>query len=308
MTATLESDPNRTGRPTTSAERTSGRRWPTIGSVSFVIPALNEEENIPQVMASLPRRELAAAGCASEVIVVDNFSMDRTAVVAAALGATVVLQAARGYGNAYHAGFAAARGDVVVTGDADCTYPFDTTPDLLDLLAARNVEFLSTNRLLRANRRAMKRSHTVGNHMLTVTSRGLFRAPFRDSQSGMWVFRRRIWSHLDVRSGGMQFSQEIKNEAWLKGFRCAEVPIEYRPRGGVVKLNALRDGTRNVGQLMGHRFRASRQPVVVRQLTADGFVLAADFVPESDTPEPRVSGSRVPPSHVPSPSPSRDAD
>lgn len=251
---------------------TLSRRWPDITSVSFVIPALDEEENIPHVLSTVPRAELAALGCATEVVVVDNLSMDRTAEVAAALGATVVLQAARGYGNAYHAGFAAARGNVVVTGDADCTYPFDFVPQLLDELSGRNIDFLSTNRLLRSNRRAMKRSHTVGNHVLTVTSRGLFRSPFRDSQSGMWLFRRSIWSHLDVRSGGMQFSQEIKNEAWLKGFRCAEVPIEYRPRGGVVKLNALRDGTRNVTQLLGHRFRASRHPTPVRLLSSDVVV------------------------------------
>jgi glycosyltransferase involved in cell wall biosynthesis len=240
------------------------RRWSTIATLSIVIPALDEEENIPHVIQTIPYGALDEARCGVEVIVVDNLSLDRTAEVAASLGATVVLQAARGYGNAYHAGFAAARGDVIVTGDADCTYPFDAIPRLLDHLSDNSVDFLSTNRLGPANRHAMKRSHAFGNHVLTATSRGFFRAPFRDSQSGMWVFRRSIWSHLDVRSGGMPFSQEIKNEAYLKGFRCDEVPIEYRPRGGVVKLNAVRDGTRNLTQLTAHRLRADRRPTLVR--------------------------------------------
>jgi glycosyltransferase involved in cell wall biosynthesis len=228
--------------------------------MSIVIAALNEEENIPRVLATIPRDELARAGCGVEVIVVDNASVDRTGEVAAAFGATVILQPARGYGNAYHAGFAAARGDVIATGDADCTYPFDALPGLLDHLATGGYDFLSTNRLGRENRHSMKRSHAVGNSVLTAVSRGFFRAPFRDSQSGMWIFRRMIWRHLDVRSGGMQFSQEIKNEAYLKGFRCDEVPIEYRPRGGTVKLNAFQDGTRNLLQLAGHRVRARRRP------------------------------------------------
>jgi hypothetical protein len=53
----------------------------------------------------------------------------------------------------------------------------------------------------------------------------------------------------------MAFSQELKNEAYIKGFRCVEVPIEYRPRGGDVKLEATRDGLRNLGQLARHRVR-----------------------------------------------------
>lgn len=233
-------------------------RWPSVRSLSIVIPALDEEENIPAVMWTIPREELADAGCELEVLVVDNASADRTGEVAAGLGARVHVEPVRGYGNAYRAGFAAAHGDVVVTGDADCTYPFDMVPDLIDLLDAGGIDFLSTDRLGSGNRGAMKLSHTVGNRALSAVSRTLFGVPYRDSQSGMWVFRRRIWEHLDVRSNGMQFSQEIKNEAFLKGFCCREVSIEYRQRGGVVKLRAFRDGVSNLAQLASHRARAGR--------------------------------------------------
>ena len=282
MTATLGS--NAPGQPAALPTHAQVRRWPTVPSISVVIPALNEEENLPQVFGTIPHALLDAEGCTVEVIVVDNLSHDRTAEVAAGLGARVVLQAARGYGNAYHAGFAAARGEVIVTGDADCTYPFDAIPDLLDVFTRRGLDFLNTNRLMPANRSAMKPSHTIGNRVLTATSRSFFPGPFRDSQSGMWVFRREIWSHLDVRSGGMAFSQEIKNEAWLKGFRCAEVPIEYRKRGGVVKLNALRDGTRNVSQLAAHRMRADRRQTVVRVLGRHDHTSAAVAATELPLP------------------------
>jgi hypothetical protein len=59
----------------------------------------------------------------------------------------------------------------------------------------------------------------------------------------------------------MPFSQEIKNEAYVNGFRCGEVPIEYRMRGGEVKLNAARDGIRNASQLFAHRARLVSQTV-----------------------------------------------
>ncbi|MGW2856439.1 hypothetical protein ACWDAZ_32240 [Streptomyces sp. NPDC001215] len=83
----------------------------------------------------------------------------------------------------------------------------------------------------------------------------LFRNGLRDSQSGMWVFRRHVWHGIDVRSTGMAFSQEIKNAATLAGYRTLEMPIEYRKRGGEVKLNALPDGMANLRQLLHHRFR-----------------------------------------------------
>lgn len=231
-----------------------------VRTVSIVIPAFNEVDNIPKVMANIPGDELVRAGYEVEVIVVDNASTDGTGAVAAALGATVIVQPMRGYGNAYHAGFDAARGDVIATGDADCTYPFDALPGLVEHLVSNGLDFLSTNRLGRDNRPAMKGSHNAGNRLLTAASRAFFRSPFHDSQSGMWIFRREMWRHVDVRSGGMPFSQEIKNEAYLKGFGCEEVAIEYRPRGGDVKLHALHDGIRNASQLVSHRLRGRRRP------------------------------------------------
>ncbi|WP_409180593.1 glycosyltransferase family 2 protein [Amycolatopsis sp. VS8301801F10] len=244
----------RTASRGTRAERARPRR------LSVVIPALNERVNMPRVLATIPHSGLAALGYETEVLVVDNASTDGTGDVAAALGARVIRQPLRGYGHAYHAGFAAATGDVIATGDADCTYPFDHLPGLLATLAERQLDFLSTNRLGRENRDAMKPSHRIGNRALTLISRFFFRSPFRDSQSGMWVFRRHVWRHLDIRSGGMPFSQEIKNDAYVRGFRCGETPIEYRIRGGDVKLHAVRDGLRNLAQLAAHRARTARGP------------------------------------------------
>lgn len=216
------------------------------------------------VMDSVPFDALAQAGWETEVLVVDNASTDGTGEVARSLGARVVHQASRGYGHAYHAGFGAARGDVIATGDADRTYPFDALPQLLSILEEQQVEFMTTNRLQPGNQDAMKRSHAVANHALSAVSRTLFRNGLRDSQSGMWIFRRQVWDRLDVRSTGMAFSQEIKNAASRAGCRMLEVPIEYRPRGGDVKLNAFSDGASNLRQLFEHRFlRSGRQGATI---------------------------------------------
>jgi hypothetical protein len=94
--------------------------------------------------------------------------------------------------------------------------------------------------------------------ILTWTSRLLFGSPFQDSQSGMWIFSRKFWDSVQVTSGGMAFSQEIKMAALVGGFRCGETAIEYRSRGGEMKLNPLPDGVRNLAQLFGHRARAKK--------------------------------------------------
>jgi glycosyltransferase involved in cell wall biosynthesis len=230
--------------------------------LSVVIPALNEAENIPAVLASVPVDKLAEAGWETEILIVDNGSTDGTGDIARGLGARVVEQPERGYGNAYMAGFDAASGDVVATGDADQTYPFESLPEFLTVLEGQKIDFMTTDRLHHANRLSMKNSHFVGNHVLSLVSRLLFRHGFRDSQSGMWIFRRVIWKELDVRSPGMAFSQEIKNAAALAGFRVHEQPIEYRMRVGEVKLNAVKDGFDNLASLFEHRFRARKGDAV----------------------------------------------
>jgi len=199
----------------------------------------------------------------------------------------VIVQPIRGYGNAYMAGFAEASGDVIITGDADRTYPLDHAVGLVRHMVDNDLDFLSTNRLLKSNSSAMKPSHAVGNAALSAVSRGLFRNGNRDSQSGMWIFRREIWQHLDVRSGGMAFSQELKNEAARAGFRCGEVPIEYRPRGGEVKLHATKDGIRNLSQLFSHRFR--RPQTLAGNLEQIMTAANAHLVEES-----KVAAGRIP--------------
>lgn len=229
--------------------------------LSVVIPALNEEQGVGAVIKQVPVDALNALGYEVEILVVDNGSTDKTVEIARSHGARVIVQPARGYGNAYKLGFANATGDIIATSDADMTYPLDALPALLTKIHHEEIDFLNTDRLSTLDPRAMTRSHVFGNQVLSIITRLLFKWPFRDSQSGMWVFRRDIWQYLDVRSGGMPFSQELKLEAFVKGFKCIEAQIEYRPRIGEVKLNTLKDGVRNISQLFWKRATSKKQRV-----------------------------------------------
>ena len=222
-----------------------------MSSVSVVIPALDEEENIAATLAAIPVQRLNQLGYQVEMLVVDNDSTDRTSEIARAHGARVVVQPVRGYGNAYKAGFANSTGDIIATGDADLTYPFEILPEALALMASEGIDFLSTNRLVNVDPEAMSSSHIWANRMLTGISRFIYdKLPFRDSQSGMWIFRRDVWNRSRVTSGGMPFSQEIKFAAFHNGFKCGEIPIRYRPRGGQKKLRSLRDGALVAGHMV----------------------------------------------------------
>ena len=95
----------------------------------------------------------------------------------------------------------------------------------------------------------------VGNLILSLAMSILYFRWVRDSQSGMWVFRRSILSEMKLCADGMAFSEEIKIEA-LKSRRIhfAEISIQYSSRLGEVKLNLWRDGFYNLWFLLKKRF------------------------------------------------------
>ncbi len=216
--------------------------------VTVVIPCLNEEQGIEQVLRRMP--ELV-----DEVIVVDNASTDRTADVAKSLGALVIREDVRGYGRSYKKGFAMASGDVIVTLDGDHSYPPDAISYLLEAFLHLEADFLNASRFPVRDRHAMSFKHKFGNLVLSIAMSLLFFRWVRDSQSGMWVLRRSILKDMQLLSDGMAFSEEIKIEALLHPTaRFEEISILYSSRLGEIKLNPWRDGFQNLFFLLKKRF------------------------------------------------------
>ncbi|HIH01990.1 TPA: glycosyltransferase family 2 protein [Thermoplasmata archaeon] len=218
--------------------------------VSVVIPTMNEEKSVGLVIEEV---KSAFSDSPHEIIVVDTDSVDRTREIAASLGAVVVNEPRRGYGRAYKTGFERAKGEVISTLDADMTYPAAIIPKLVDELVEKSLDFITTNRFARMEKGAMSAKHRPGNWVLSAATRLLFRVRVKDSQSGMWVFRRSALADLELTSDAMALSEEIKIEAFRKT-RAVEVPITYRVRIGEVKLNSWRDGLGNLKFLFKKRF------------------------------------------------------
>ncbi|MBL8292964.1 MAG: glycosyltransferase family 2 protein [Bryobacterales bacterium] len=223
--------------------------------ITVISPCLNEEQGIEQVLRRMPE-------FVDEVIVVDNGSTDRTAEVAASFGAKVIREGVRGYGRAYKTGFRWASGDVIVTLDGDHSYPPDAISYLLEAYLHLEVDFLNASRFPVRDRRAMSFKHKFGNWVLSLAMSMLYFHWVRDSQSGMWVFRREILKYMSLESDSMAFSEEIKIEALRHRdkIRFQEISIQYSSRLGEIKLNPWRDGFFNLWFLVKKRFAGSGTP------------------------------------------------
>ncbi len=218
-------------------------------TITAIIPCLNEEQGVEAVLRAMP-------DYIDEVVVVDNGSTDRTADVAASYGAKVVGEDVRGYGRAYKRGFANATGDIIVTLDGDHSYPVDAISYLVGAMQHLGVDFLNASRFPTRDPEAMSFKHRVGNLILSFSMSLLFFRWVRDSQSGMWVFRRSILDKIRLDSDGMAFSEEIKIEAIKhREIQFAEIPVMYSSRLGEVKLDPWRDGFQNFFFLLKKRLQ-----------------------------------------------------
>jgi glycosyltransferase involved in cell wall biosynthesis len=175
--------------------------------------------------------------------------------VARGFGAKVIREDVRGYGRSYKTGFASATGDLIVTLDGDHSYPPDAISYLLEAFLHLEADFLNTSRFPVRDREAMSFLNKLGNLALSLAVSVLYFRWVRDSQSGMWVFRRSILEGLKLTSDGMAFSEEIKIEA-LKSrhVRFVEISIQYTSRLGETKLNLWRDGFYNLWFIFRKRF------------------------------------------------------
>jgi hypothetical protein len=219
--------------------------------VSVVIPCLNEEENITACVTAA-YEAMERAGIPGEVVVADNASEDGSAALAAAAGARVVHEPRRGYGSAYLAGFAGARGTYIVMGDADLTYDFNEIPNFVRELEG-GAELVMGDRMDNIQPGAMPWLHRyVGNPILSGILNFFFKTGIRDAHCGMRALRRDVLPRLDLRTTGMEFASEMVIRAGKENLRIAEFPIHYHPRGGVSKLSTFRDGWRHLRFLLVH--------------------------------------------------------
>jgi len=217
--------------------------WPTV---DVIIPALNERESLPLVLADIPE------DCVREVVVVDNGSSDGTGEVAAASGATVVREEVRGYGGACLTGLAYLRGKpeppgVVVFLDADYSDHPEELPGLVLPIAQGRADLVIGSRISgQREPGALLPQARIGNFIAARLIRLLYGLQVTD----LGPFRAVRWdvlTSLDMRDPDFGWTAEMQVKAAKARLRVVEVPVSYRRRVGHSKITGTLSGTLRAG-------------------------------------------------------------
>ena len=209
--------------------------------ISVVIPCYNEAQALPAILSAIPKS-------ISEVIVVDNGSTDDSGQIAQKFFARVVHENIKGYGSAILTGIQHASGDIIALFDGDGTYPIEDFMKALIFMRDHDLDFLSGCRFpLSDETKAMPIVNQWANHGISWLTAILFRIHLKDSQSGLMIFKKRLFDKIHVNNKGMGFSQELKIKAWLvNNARCSEMHIHYNSRIGESKFRKIPDGLKNL--------------------------------------------------------------
>jgi len=197
--------------------------------VAAIVPALDEEEALPRLLAEIPR------GCVADVVVVDGGSRDRTAAAARRYGARVVAEPRRGYGRACAAGAAAADADVLVFLDGDGSDDPSFLQAVLEpVLAGRAALSLGARRSGEPG--ALLPHQRLGNAVVTALVRLLYGVRLHDVPP-LRAVRRDVLERLDLREMTYGWPTEMIVKAARAGLPVAEVPVHARlRRGGASKI------------------------------------------------------------------------
>jgi glycosyltransferase involved in cell wall biosynthesis len=222
--------------------------------LTVLMPCLNEAETVETCIAKA-LDYLKRAGIAGEVLIADNGSTDGSQALATAAGARVVEAPARGYGAALQCGVRAARGRLVIMGDADDSYDFAALEPFVAALRG-GADLVMGNRFAGGIKPgAMPPLHRwIGNPVLSFVGRLFFRIPVSDFHCGLRGFSRAAIVSLQLHSPGMEFASEMIVKSALRGLKIVEVPTTLSPDGRTraPHLQTWRDGWRHLRFLLLH--------------------------------------------------------
>jgi dolichol-phosphate mannosyltransferase len=195
--------------------------------LSIVIPALNERNNIAQLIPRLIEA-MPADVHTYEIIVVDGQSHNGTPQVAEELGARVVTQTRRGYGGALLEGFAQARGEYILTMDADLSHP----PTFLEPMwqARTSAEVIVASRYVPGGTAAMPWLRRVLSRVLNIVFARSLSLPVRDVSSGFRLYKAAVLRTMPLCCSYFDVLEEILIQAHAEGWRITEVPFQYEAR------------------------------------------------------------------------------
>jgi dolichol-phosphate mannosyltransferase len=196
--------------------------------VSVVLPVLNECENLRVLIPRL-HSLFAQLGVSHEIIAVDGGSTDGTREVAASFGARVIPERVKGYAGALSTGLDAARGDYVLTLDADMSHDPDFVAKMWRV--RDEAEVIIASRYMRGGAAYTDFSRRITSQFLNFLLRRVLSIPVGDLSSGFRLYHREAITNLQLQSRNIEILEEILVKIYAQGYRVIEVPFTYFPRG-----------------------------------------------------------------------------
>jgi len=204
--------------------------------VCILIPTLNEEETIGEVISSFKRQGF------DNILIIDGDSTDSTREIAKRAGARVVIQQGKGKGAAVRQAFELIDSDIIVMIDGDGTYLPTEVQRLIEPIERGEAEHVIGNRFAYGGAFAVL--HRLGNWFLNKIFSIGYGLELQDILSGYRAFTKEAVKKMTLRKEGFEIEAEMTVESVKRGIKLKEVPISYRKRRGKSKLNFFRDGMR----------------------------------------------------------------
>lgn len=222
-----------------------------MGTVSIIIPTLNEGAGIEYVLDDIPHEELSSMGHRTEVVVVDGGSSDGTRERAVDKGARVVVKDG-GKAEAVRKGLEVSGGEIVFIIDGDGSYPADRIVDMVMELEEGASMVIGSRFSGNIHDGAMTLRNRIGNRLLTWLADELYPSKVTDVCSGLRGFRRDVLDGVDVPGKG--FEIEAALHSIFSSESMVEIPIDYKERRGESKLS-MSDGLHIARRLIWERLK-----------------------------------------------------
>lgn len=239
--------------------------------VCILIPTLNEAATIGELIKDFKKEGF------SNILVIDGNSRDRTAQIAEAEGARVVLQTGKGKGQAMIQAFELIESPYIIMIDGDGTYLAKEAPSLLEPVLKGKADHVIGNRLEKYSPGAFTKLNLVGNRLINTLFDIVYGVQLRDILSGYRAFTLESIRELELNKTGFEIETEISVECILKKQIVEEIPITYLPRSkkGATKLNPVKDGIR-IGSTI-YRLAKVHNPMFYFGIIGFVFIIAGLF-------------------------------
>jgi glycosyltransferase involved in cell wall biosynthesis len=198
--------------------------------LSIIIPVYNEELTIGNII-DRTKKAMQHTDVDNEIIVVDDHSYDKSLEEAKAHSAkTYTLKHHLGKGYALRAGFAQAKGDIIVTIDSDGSHRPEELIRVLAPVIQNQADLTIGSRYLNQRNVASRKLNAFGVELFNYLIQFLTGVAITDSQSGYRAMKRGVLKSQKLKSGGYEIESEMLVKTAKQGFRITEVPISFEQR------------------------------------------------------------------------------